>query len=383
MAATPNPSADVAFCPLALDGADVSLPANQIDKAFHDMKMIPLGRTGIQVSDWCLGTMTFSNQTPQDDAHRQIDMVLDAGINFVDTAEMYPVNPIAAETVGNSERVIGDWIKTTGRRNDLVIATKVPGDNPGWVRDGKGYDGAVITEAIETSLSRLQTDVIDLYQMHWPMRGSYMFRQNWTYDPSHQNRQQTLDHMMDVLGALDRAVKAGKIRAIGMSNESTWGMTKWIDCAQAAGLPRMASVQNEYSLMCRLYDTDMAEMAVNEDVTLLSFSPLATGLLTGKYQGGAVPAGSRMSIGPQLGGRMTPRTLPAVQAYLDVAAKHGLDPAQMAMAWQRSRPFAVSAIFGTTTAAQLAHLLAGKDLVLSDAVLADIDQAHRAHPMPY
>ncbi len=347
------------------------------------MKMIPLGRTEIMVSDWCLGTMTYSNQTPQSDAHRQIDMALDAGINFIDTAEMYPVNPIAKETVGNSERVIGEWLKSTGRRKDVVIATKVSGDNPGWVRDGKGYDGAVIAAAIDTSLARLQTDVIDLFQMHWPMRGSYMFRQNWTYDPSHQDRQQTLDHMMDVLGALDAAVKAGKIRSIGMSNESAWGMTKWMDCAEAAGLPRMASVQNEYSLMCRLYDTDMAEMAVNEDVTLLSFSPLATGLLTGKYQGGAVPAGSRMSIGPELGGRMGPRTLPAVQAYLDVATKHQLDPVHMAMAWQGTRPFPVSAIFGTTTSDQLAHMLAGRDLTLSAEVLSDIDAAHRAHPMPY
>lgn len=347
------------------------------------MKMIPLGRTDIVVSDWCLGTMTYGNQTPQADAHKQIDMALDAGLNFTDTAEMYPVNPIKAETVGNSERLIGEWVKATGRRNDLVIATKVSGDNPGWVRDGKGYDGAMMASAIDASLARLQTDVIDLYQMHWPMRGSYMFRQNWGFDPSGQNRQQTLDHMMDVLGALDAAVKAGKIRAIGMSNESAWGMTKWIDCADAAGLPRMASVQNEYSLMCRLYDTDMAEMAVNEGVTLVSFSPLATGLLTGKYQNGAVPTGSRMSISGDLGGRMTSRTLPAVQAYIDVAAKHDLDPVHMAMAWQRSRPFAISAIFGTTTSAQLAHLLEGRDLVLSAEVLTDIDQAHRAHPMPY
>ncbi|PUB12081.1 aldo/keto reductase [Yoonia sediminilitoris] len=347
------------------------------------MKMIPLGRTDIQVSDWCLGTMTFGNQTPQDDAHRQIDMALDAGLNFLDTAEMYPVNPIRKETVGLSEQVIGNWIAKTGRRDDIVVATKVSGNNPGWVRDGRGYDGAVITEAIETSLKRLQTDVIDLYQMHWPVRGSYMFRQNWTYDPSGQNRQQTLDHMVDVLEALGTAVKAGKIRAIGMSNESAWGMTRWIDQAEAAGLPRMASVQNEYSLLCRLYDTDMAEMAVNEDVTLLSFSPLACGLLTGKYQGGVVPDGSRMSIGPELGGRMTDRTLPVTQAYLDLAADHGLDPVHMAMAWQATRPFPVSAIFGATTSDQLEHILAGKDVTLDEAVINEIDQTHRANPMPY
>ena len=188
---------------------------------------------------------------------------------------------------------------------------------------------------------------------------------------------------MDVLGALDGAVKAGKIRAIGMSNESAWGMTKWVDCAAAAGLPRMASVQNEYSLLCRLYDTDMAEMAVNEDVTLLAFSPLACGLLTGKYQGGAIPQGSRRSIGAELGGRMTPRVLPVVQAYLDLAAKHGIDPVHMALAWQGSRPFPVSAIFGATTSDQLAHILAGKDVQISAELRAEIDAVHRANPMPY
>jgi aryl-alcohol dehydrogenase-like predicted oxidoreductase len=279
--------------------------------------------------------------------------------------------------------VIGEWIKATGRRDDVVVATKVSGDNPGWVRGGAGYSGAMMADAIDASLARLQTDVIDLYQMHWPLRGSYMFRQNWTYDPSGQDRAETLDHMADVLRALGDAVKAGKIRAIGMSNESAWGMTKWMDVAAAEGLPRMASVQNEYSLLCRLYDTDMAEVAVNEDVTLLSFSPLATGLLTGKYQNGAVPAGSRLSINDDLGGRMTPRTLPAVQAYMDVAACHGLDPAHLAMAWQGTRPFPVSAIFGATTTEQLAHLLKGRDVALPDDVLAEIDTAHRAHPLPY
>lgn len=347
------------------------------------MKMLSLGRTDIQVTDWCLGTMTYGNQTPQTEAHRQLDMAIDAGINFIDTAEAYPVNPISAETVGRSEEIVGQWLKSSGRRDDVVVATKVSGNNPGWIRDGRGYDGDIIREAMDSSLKRLQTDVIDLYQMHWPDRGSYMFRQNWTYDPSGQNRAQTMDHMMDVLTALDDMVKAGKIRAIGMSNESAWGMTQWMRLADENGLPRMASVQNEYSLMCRLYDTDMAEMAVNEDVTLLSFSPLACGLLTGKYQGGAVPDASRMSLNPEMGGRMTERTLPVAQVYLDLAAKHGLDPVHMAMAWQRTRPFPVSAIFGATTTAQLEHLLAGKDVTLSDEICEQINLANKANPMPY
>ena len=271
----------------------------------------------------------------------------------------------------------------TAPRDEVIVATKVSGDNPGWVREGRGYDGDVIRQTVDQSLKRLQTEVIDLYQMHWPIRGSYMFRQNWTYDPSGQNRAETMDHMMDVLEALGEAVKAGKIRAIGMSNESCWGMTRWIDQAEAAGLPRMASVQNEHSLLCRLYDTDMAEMAVNEDVTLLSFSPLACGVLTGKYQNGQVPEGSRMSISGNLGGRVTDRLWPVTQVYLDLAAKHGLDPVHMAMAWQRTRPFPVSAIFGATTAAQLEQILAGKDVVLSDELVAEIDQVNRANPMPY
>jgi aryl-alcohol dehydrogenase-like predicted oxidoreductase len=347
------------------------------------MKTKTLGRSDLTVSDLCLGTMTFGNQTPQDDAHRQIDMAIDAGINFLDTAEMYPVNPISAETVGLSEEVIGNWIKASGRRDKIVVATKVSGDNPGWVRDGRGYDGDVIREAVDASLKRLETDVIDLYQLHWPMRGSYMFRQNWIFDPSTQNRAQTMDHMFDVLTALDDMVKAGKIRAIGMSNESAWGMTQWTRIAEENNLPRMATVQNEYSLLCRLYDTDMAEMAVNEDVTLLSFSPLACGLLSGKYQGGAVPDASRLSVSPNLGGRMTERTLPVTQVYLDLAAKHGIDPLHMALAWQGTRPFPVSAIFGATTSQQLEHLLTGAELSLSDALISEIDQLNRAHPMPY
>ena len=346
------------------------------------MQKIALGGSDIMVTDWCLGTMTFGNQTDRADAYAQIDMALDAGINFLDTAEMYPVNPIRAETVGLSETIVGEWIAKTGRRSEVVIATKVSGNNPGWVREGYGYDGAVIRQTVDASLRRLQTDVIDLYQMHWPERGSYAFRQNWTYDPSGQDRQQTMDHMLDVLSALDDCVKAGKIRAIGMSNESAWGMTKWIDQATAAGLPRMVSVQNEYSLLFRLYDTDMAEMAVNEDVTLLAYSPLACGLLTGKYQHD-VPAGSRLSINGNLGGRMTPRTLPVTQVYLDLARDHGVDPVHMAMAWQATRPFPVSAIFGATNTAQLAHILAGRDTMLTDELLAAIGAAHRAHPLPY
>ena len=346
------------------------------------MNQIELGRTGIMVSDWCLGTMTFSNQTEQADAHRQIDMALDSGINFLDSAEMYPVNPIRSETVGDSERCIGDWLSKTGRREDVVIATKASGDQS-LIRQGSGFAPDTILDILDGNLQRLGTDYIDLYQLHWPMRGSYMFRKHWTFDPSGQDRAKTMDHMAGILDKLGQAQKGGKIRAFGLSNESAWGTTKWIDVAEQMGGPRVASVQNEYSLLCRLYDTDMAEMSVNEDVVCFSYSPLAAGFLTGKYRNGAVPAGSRMSLVANMGGRNTARVHEAIEAYQAVADKHGLDLAHMAMAFERSRPFKTSAIFGATSVAQLEHLLAGDDVVLSDEVLADIDTTHRAHPMPY
>ncbi len=349
------------------------------------MKTLPLGRTGIEVTDWCLGTMTFGTHTPEADAHAQIDAALDAGINFLDTAEMYPVNPVAAETVGMTEEAIGNWVAKAGsRRDDWVIATKVSGANGGFIREGRGYDGRIIAEAVEGSLRRLRTDRIDLYQTHWPNRGSYMFRQNWTFDPRRQpSRAEVEDHMNEVLEAMDAQVKAGKVRAFGLSNESAWGTAAWLRLAEARGLPRVASIQNEYSLLCRFFDTDLAELAHHEDVLLLAFSPLGAGFLTGKYQDGAVPKGSRMDIGPEMGGRRTDRVLPAVQAYLDIAGRHGIDPVHLALAWCRTRPFPVSAIFGATTLNQLHRILAGDGVTLSDDILAEIDAAHRAHPMPY
>ncbi len=347
------------------------------------MKQIQLGQTGISVSEWCLGTMTYGNQTDQADAHAQMDRALDAGVCFWDTAEMYPVNPVRAETVGRSEEIIGAWFASRKRRAEVQIATKVAGPNPNFVRGGKGFDGPTIRQTVDASLRRLQTDVIDLYQLHWPERGSYMFRQNWTFDPSGQDRAATLAHMDDVLGAMADMVTAGKVRAFGLSNESCWGTTRWIDRAAALGAPRVVAVQNEYSLMCRMYDTDMAEMAVNEAVTLLAFSPLAAGLLTGKYQNGAVPVASRMTLNPDLSGRKTPRAFVAVAAYLDLAAAHNLDPVHMALAWHRTRPFASIPIFGATSVAQLERILAGSDVVLSPELTAAINQIHKAHPTPY
>ncbi|WGW04881.1 aldo/keto reductase [Tropicibacter oceani] len=346
------------------------------------MRMNLLGRSGLKVSELCLGTMTFGRHTAEADAHAQMDRALDGGINFIDTAEMYPVNPVQKETVGGSEAVLGSWFEKTGRRGDWVLATKITGKGNQQVRGGAPITADILPQTIEASLKRLRTDYIDLYQLHWPNRGSYMFRKNWSYDPSDQNREDTLQHMADVLGALDREVERGTIRHFGLSNESAWGTAMWLQMAERVGGPRVMTIQNEYSLMCRLADTDLAELMVNEDVGLLPFSPLAQGLLTGKYQQG-IPEGSRRVDNPDLGGRMTDRVLPAVQAYLDVARDFGLDPTQMALAWSARRPFVASSIFGATHLDQLEHALGAADLTLSKELLEAIDTAHKAHPMPY
>lgn len=351
------------------------------------MQSMMLGDSGVSVSSICLGTMTFGNQTNPDVAHRQMDRALAAGITFLDTAEMYPVNPVRRETVGRSEEIIGDWLAARGGRDGVQIATKAAG--PGDILRRQGYDGKILRQTIDESLARLKTDYIDLYQLHWPVRGSYAFRQNWDYDPGQQDRARTLDHMADVLGALAQARDAGKIRAFGLSNESAWGTARWIDTAQRLGAPRVVTIQNEYSVLNRLFDTDLAELAVNEDVTLLAYSPLAAGLLTGKYLRGAEPAGSRAAVDRahggkgNLGGRRTRRAEEAVAAWHKLAAELRLDPVHAAVAFTQQRPFAVIPIIGATDMTQLEHLLAGLDLRLSADVLARIAQFHRDHPMPY
>lgn len=351
------------------------------------MQRVMLGDSEVSVSAICLGTMTFGNQTDPDVAHRQIDRALAAGITFLDTAEMYPVNPVRRETVGRSEEILGDWLAARGGRDGVEIATKATG--PGDILRRQGYDGRILCQTIDDSLARLKTDYIDLYQLHWPVRGSYAFRQNWNYDPGQQDRARTLDHMADVLGTLAEAQKAGKIRAFGLSNESAWGTARWIDTAEGLGAPRVVALQNEYSLLYRHFDTDLAELAVNENVTLLAYSPLAAGLLTGKYLRGAEPAGSRAAVDRasggmgNLGGRRTRRAEEAVAAWHKLATELRLDPVHAAIAFTRQRPFAVIPIIGATDVAQLEHLIAGLDLRLSDEVLRRIGQFHRDHPMPY
>ncbi len=342
-----------------------------------------LGRTGIEVPAWCLGTMTFGRQTPEADAHRQIERALDHGIDFVDTAEMYPVNPPRAETVGDTESIIGNWLRRTGRRDEVTIATKCLGPSS-LARDGAPITAGTVIEALDGSLARLGTDRVDLYQLHWPNRGSYHFRQIWSYDPSGQSTAAAVENIAEVTGALAEAQAAGKIRAFGLSNDTAWGIMKWIEAAGAAGADalRVATIQNEYSLLCRYWDADLAETCHHEAVTLLAYSPLACGLLTGKYRDG-IPEGSRRSINPDLNGRVSERLWPAIDAYLGIARRHGIDPVHMALAWVAQRPVPAIPIVGATTEAQLAHALEGADTVLDGAVLEEIDKTHRAHGMPF
>jgi aryl-alcohol dehydrogenase-like predicted oxidoreductase len=347
------------------------------------MKYNALGNSDIHVSEICLGTMTWGEQNSEAEAFQQMDFAFDQGVNFFDTAEMYPASPISADTWGNTEKIIGNWFKQSGKRDQVVLATKVSGAGLSWVQDGIDISPAKIAISIEGSLKRLQTDVIDLYQLHWPNRGSYHFRQAWRFDPTSQNREKTRDHILETLEALRQLVDDGKIRQIGLSNDSCWGINQWLQIAKTNHLPRVATTQNEYSLMCRMYDLDLAELSHNENVGLLPYSPLATGMLTGKYSSNNIPAGSRRSIGADLGERFSDDSSLVADAYVDIARKYGIDPSQMALAFCNQRPFVTSTIIGATNLDQLATNIQSTELTLSNEVSEDIFQVYRKNPMPF
>ncbi|MBK5946286.1 aldo/keto reductase [Rhodobacter veldkampii DSM 11550] len=347
------------------------------------MRKVRLGRNGPEVSEICLGSMTWGTQNTEAEGHAQIDRALDRGVTFIDTAEMYPVNPVAAETAGRTEEIIGSWLARSGRRGDVVIATKITGVGSKAARDGAPITPAAIRAAVEGSLRRLRTDHIDIYQLHWPNRGSYHFRQHWRYDAGGRDRAAVRADMGACLEAIAALVAEGKIGHFALSNETAWGMAEWLRLAEAGLGPRAISVQNEYSLLCRMYDTDLAELGVMEDVTLLAYSPLAAGLLSGKYTPEVTPQGSRRSINPDLGGRITPRVWPAVAAYRQIAATAGLDPVTMAIAFVLGRPFPVVPIVGATSVAQLDRALDAAGLTLPEPVQREIAAAWRAHALPF
>ena len=346
------------------------------------MQKLKLGHSDLMVSRYCLGTMTFGTQTDEQDAHRQLDMAREAGINFLDAAEMYPVNPVRLETAGETEAIIGRWMASR-KPDDMVIATKITGAGSGAVKDGAPICARRMREAADASLQRLQVDCIDIYQLHWPNRGSYHFRKGWSFDPSNQNRDETVAHMREVLTCAQDLIADGKIKHLALSNESAWGLSMWLTLAKAEGLPRVLSLQNEYSLLCRMFDLDLAEACVNENIPLLAYSPLAAGLLTGKYAGNVTPEDSRRAHNPDLGGRVTGRVFEAVSGYLAIAHEFGLDPVHMAIQWTCTRPATTVPIIGATTSTQLGHILSGRNVVISDDVRSAIDLLNRAMPMVF
>ncbi|TWB22396.1 aryl-alcohol dehydrogenase-like predicted oxidoreductase [Nitrospirillum amazonense] len=338
-----------------------------------------LGRTDITVSAICLGTMTWGRQNTEAEGHAQMNYAFDRGVTFFDTAEMYAVPP-TADTYGKTEEIIGTWFQATGRRAQVFLASKVSGPGPmPWVRGGQHrLDRANIHAAVDASLRRLRTDYIDLYQVHWPQRPLALFGRA-TPDGLYSDGGVPIE---ETLAALDELVTAGKVRHIGVSNETAWGVMAYLRAAERQGLPRIASIQNVYNLLSRVFDTDLAEVAVREQVGLLGYSPLAGGTLSGKYLNGAMPAGSRRAIDTRGSRYGAPVVDPIVGRYLDIARRHGLNPTQMAISFALGRPFMTAVIIGATSMANLESNIAAADVTLSDAVIDEIEAVHRSNPSP-
>lgn len=334
------------------------------------------------VSEICLGTMTWGSQNSEAEAHEQMDYAAGQGINFFDTAEMYPTTPMRRETIGRTEEIVGSWFASNGNRDAIVLATKITGEGSAHVRNGAPIDGKVLRSALEGSLRRLKSDYVDIYQIHWPNRGSYHFRRSWAFDPTRQNSETARAEISEIVETAGDLVKEGKMRFLGLSNESAWGTAQYLRVAEEKGLPRVTSIQNEYNLLQRLFDLDLAELCHHEDVGLMAWSPLAAGMLSGKYVNGAIPQGSRRSINETLGGRWSEHSVPVMEKYVAVANKHGLDPAQMAIAWCLTRPALMSVIVGATSMDQLKSDIAAAELTLPDDVMADIAAVYRRHPIP-
>ncbi|MCK5521521.1 MAG: NADP(H)-dependent aldo-keto reductase [Thiomargarita sp.] len=344
------------------------------------MKYSILGNTDLKVSRICLGTMTWGEQNTEAEAHEQLDYALSQGINFIDTAEMYPVPP-KMETYGFTETYIGTWLKKRQDRDKIILATKVagPGEIASHVRGGPRLNRDNIRLAVEESLQRLQTDYIDLYQVHWPDRNTNFFGQlGYTHNDSEEST--PIEETLDALGEL---VKAGKIRYVGVSNESPWGVMSYLKFAAECDLPKMVSIQNPYNFLNRTYEVGLAEISHREKVGLLAYSPLAFGVLSGKYQGGAHPVGARLTLFERFD-RYTKNeaALKATEAYVELAKKYALEPAQMALAYVNSRSFLTSNIIGATTMEQLKADIASIDLELEDVVLEAIEAIHKQHPNP-
>lgn len=335
-----------------------------------------LAHTDLKVSLICLGTMTWGEQNTEAEAHEQMDYAVSQGINFFDAAEMYPVPP-KAETQGLTERYIGSWFKTTGRRKDIVIASKVTGPGMGYLRGGSRLDRRSVIAACEDNLKRLQTDYLDLYQVHWPERPT-----NYFGKLGYEHSDTASTPIEETLGALDELVKQGKVRYAGVSNETPWGLSEYLRVSRESARTRIVSIQNPYSLLNRSFEIGLAEFVHRENLALLAYSPMAFGVLSGKYLRGARPPQGRITLFQRFSRYTNEQAESATAAYVELAHKHGLDPAQLALAFVNSRPFVTSTIIGATSMSQLRSNIASHAVKLSREVLQEIELIHKRYTIP-
>jgi len=344
------------------------------------MKYKKLGKSSISVSEICLGTMTFGEQTGQKDAHEIMDYALEHGVTFYDTAEMYSV-PGRAETQGSSERILGRWMKDGGHRSKVVVATKITGPSTGlsYIRNPLNFHPEQIQEAVEGSLQRLQTDYIDIYQLHWPERKTNTFgRRGFIYDPADPWE----DNFLEVLEQMSQLIQQGKIRAFGVSNETPWGLMHFLKLSEVHGKSRPVSIQNPYNLLNRTFEIGLAEIAIRESVDLLAYSPLAFGLLSGKYHEGDPGPEARLNKFSVLSRYNSSQAREAAARYIDIAHRFGLTPAQLSLAFVNTRPFVGSNIIGVTSLEQLKENLSSTESVLNSDILEAIEEVHRVIPDP-
>lgn len=343
------------------------------------MKYTTLPNTDIKVSKICLGTMTWGNQNTEAEGHEQMDYALEKGVNFFDVAELYPV-PANAETYGDTERIIGTWFQKNKNREKVVLATKIAGsgDYTAHIRKD-GFSKRAITEAVEGSLKRLQTDYIDLYQLHWPERGVNCFG---VRDYPYLYSTKEAENHLEILETLNGFVKSGKIRQVGLSNETPWGTMQYLQTAKEHNLPKMVTVQNSYSIIHRAYEYGMSEVSLRENIGLLAYSPLAFGVLSGKYIGGKKPADARVTLFPNYNRYSTPESEKAVIEYQKIAQKHGLTLVELSLAFVNQLPFVTSNIIGATKMSQLKENINSINIELSKDILAEINAVHRVIPNP-
>ncbi len=343
------------------------------------MKYTTLPHTNIKVSKICLGTMTWGNQNTEAEGHAQMDLAFDKGVNFFDTAELYPV-PATAETYAETERIIGSWFKKTGNRENIVLGTKIagPGDYTAHIRTN-GFSKEALNDAVNQSLKRLQTDYIDLYQLHWPERNTNTFG---VRDYNHIEDDKWSDNFNEILLSLDEIIKSGKIRQVGISNEKAWGTMRYLEESNKHNLPRMITIQNAYSLLNRVFEGDMAEVAIREQIGLLAYSPMAFGVLSGKYVTGKAADNARLKLFPRFARYSSAQSTEATKQYLKIAEAHNMSLAQMSLAFVNQRPFITSNIIGATSLAQLEENINSIHVNISDELLEAINNVHANIPNP-